>query len=339
MALKERISQHLGIPFVLLPEGKYVCQNGVVFTKDEYLKGIDLASELAKRQENGELYDYDYAKKYGILVKQKIRQGEEKEEEEYLSVELPEEKQPKSVIILCIALLLTSFGSMYISTVHTANYLFAYVDKISAILMSTVITIYCSSAFEIVILFFDRKRYILSFVFSLLWLLVIVFSMVTTVSIFYDNYNFSVVQLQESTKDVTSARAELSLLQKREQALIEEIKFKQQDITYRQARDYSTTAVRLELDELQKQLQQVLEKQQNIVAENPDAMKKENEVKTRDNFFVFLARWLHFNDEVLEFIMSTLGAVFINLISPFSVCVVTSLLGGMKEKVENMQEE
>lgn len=334
MALKERISQHLGIPFVLLPEGKYVCQNGVVFTKEEYLSGIDLQSEVAKRKENGELYDYDYAKKYGILVKQaKIEQNTD-DEEEFLSVEIPEEKKPKSVVILCIALLLTSFGSMYISTVHTANYLFAYVDKVSAILMSTVITIYCSSAFEIVILFFDKKRYILSFVFSLLWLLVIIFSMVTTVSIFYDNYNFSVVNLQESTKEVNSARAELSLLQKREKALTEEIKFKQQDITYRQAREYSTTAVRLELDELQKQLQQVLEQQQEIASKQPDALKQESEIKTRDNFFVFLSRWLHCNDEILEFIMSTLGAVFINLISPFSVCVVTSLLGGMKDNLE-----
>ena len=41
MALTEKTSRHLGVPYVYLPEQrKFLCQNGVLFTLEEYKKGI-----------------------------------------------------------------------------------------------------------------------------------------------------------------------------------------------------------------------------------------------------------------------------------------------------------
>ena len=42
---------------------------------------------------------------------------------------------------------------------------------------------------------------------------------------------------------------------------------------------------------------------------------------------------------ILEFIMSTLSAVFINLISPLSVSVVVSFLGGMQNEGRKADDE
>ena len=332
MELKEYTSKHLGVPYVYFKdEKKYLCENGVVFTKEEYLKGIDLNAEYKKRSKNGELYDYEFARKNGklrLLKKEEILTNEKPLVEKKPR---PEGKEAKSVIIMSLALMLTSFGSMYISTVHTATYLFDYTDKISSWLMSFVITVYCATAFEVVLLFFDRKRYVLSSVFAILWFAVVTFSMVTTISVFYDRYNFNMVETQSENKETDSARLTLEVLKEQEKALRENIEFKRKDIEYRQEREYATTAVRVELEDLQNKLQANLDKQMSVLSETPEAIKTEGEVRKKESLFAFLGRQMKLDGGILEFIMSTLSAVFINLISPLSVSVVVSFLGGMSK--------
>ena len=340
MELKEYTSIHLGVPYVYLKdEKKYLCENGVVFTKEEYLKGIDLNAEYKKRSENGELYDYEFARKNGKL---RLLEKEEipiKKEPLIEKKPRPEGKEAKSVIIMSLALMLTSFGSMYISTVHTATYLFDYTDKISSWLMSFVITVYCATAFEVVLLFFDRKRYVLSSVFAVLWLAVVTFSMVTTISVFYDRYNFNMVEAQSENKETDSARLTLEVLKEQEKALRESIEFKIKDIEYRQEREYATTAVRVELEGLQNKLQANLDKQMSVLSETPEAVRTEGEVRKKESLFAFLGRQMKLDGGILEFIMSTLSAVFINLISPLSVSVVVSFLGGMQNECRKADDE
>ena len=325
MELKEYTSVHLGVPYVYLKDvQKYLCKNGVMFTKEEYLKGIDLNAEYKSRSEKGELYDYDFARKHSklrLLPKATVSEDVE-----------VKRKEAKSVIIMSLALMLTSFGSMYISTVHTATYLLDYTDKVSAWLMSFVITVYCATAFEVVLLFFDRKRHVLSAIFAVLWLAVVSFSMVTTVSVFYDRYNFNVIETQSVNKSLDSSRLTLEVLKEQEKALREAIDFKKKDIEYRQTHDFATTAVRLELEEQQEKLQENLNQQMRIVSVAPDAVKSEEAIKRKESLFAFLGRHMELDGGILEFIMSTLSAVFINLISPLSVSVVVSFLGGMKNE-------
>lgn len=336
MRQTEYISKHLGVRYVLLKDlQKYVCENGVLFTKEEYLQGIDLKKEYAEREAEGNLYDYEYARDTGKLRKK------EKLPEPKPAVELPEKmeapvtekevKLPKSIILMCLALMVTSFGSMYISTVHTATYLLDYVDVISAWLMSGVITVYCATAFEVVLLFHDRKKHVLSVIFAVLWALVVTFSMTTTVSVFYDRYSFAQVQQKEEAKGDDSARLTLSVLQKKEEALREAIGFKKKDIEYRQEREFATTAVRLELEKLEKQLQENLASQMAVVEKTPDAVKEEGKTVRKESLFAFLGRHIGLEGGVLEFIMSTLSAIFINIISPLSVSVVISFFGGISE--------
>lgn len=332
MELKEHTSRHLGVPYVYLKdEKKYLCENGVVFTKEEYLKGIDLNAEYKKRSRNGELYDYEFARKNGKLRLLEEEETPAKEEPLIERKPRPEGKEAKSVIIMSIALMLTSFGSMYISTLHTATYLFDYTDKVSSWLMSSVITVYCATAFEVVLLFFDRKRYVLSSIFAVLWLTVVTFSMVTTISVSYDQYNFNMVEAQSENRETDSARLTLEVLKEQEKALRESIEFKKKDIEYRQEREYATTAVRVELEDLQNKLQANLDKQMSVLSETPEAVKAEGEVRKKESLFAFLGRQMKLDGEILEFIMSTLSAVFINLISPLSVSVVVSFLGGMSK--------
>ena len=396
MALEEKISKHLGKPYIYLKDQKkFLCSNGVLFTLEEYKNGIDINAEYERRAKEDMLYDYAYAKSTGLLRKKrgysKMLSGsstaengalekqnnegvykesfekiatesssvpERKKNEETVpkvsvydtnglqhkvsvrkdtsevrqetegrngnSLDRQEEKQGFPVMVIVTLLGFTSLISGYISTLHTATYLYDYVDVFSAWLMSASVTAYNATAFEVSVIFKSKRRFGLAFVFITLWAMVTLFSMATTVSVFYDRFNFIETQIALENKQTDSNKLALELLQKKESDLRESIEFKKKDIEYRQEKDYATTAVRTELNELQEELQKNLSEQQQLLQETPEVTEKIT--KRKESLFAFLGRLMKIEGGVLEFIMSTLSAIFVNLISPLSLTAVTELL-------------
>ena len=383
MALEEKISKHLGKPYIYLKDQKkFLCSNGVLFTLEEYKNGIDINAEYERRANEDMLYDYNYAKSTGLLRKKRgyskmlagsstVENGafekitaenpsvtEQKKNTETVpkvseystnglqhkvsvrkdtsevrqetegrngnSLDRQEEKQGFSVLFIVTLLGFTSLISGYISTLHTATYLYDYVDVFSAWLMSASVTAYNATAFEVSVIFKSKRRFGLAFVFITLWAMVTLFSMATTVSVFYDRFNFIETQIALENKQSVSNKLALELLQKKESDLRESIEFKKKDIEYRQEKDYATTAVRTELNELQEELQKNLSEQQRLLQETPEATEKIT--KRKESLFAFLGRLMKIEGGVLEFIFSTMSAIFINLIAPLSLTAVTELL-------------
>lgn len=381
--LQEQISKHLGVPYVYLPEQKkFLCSNGVLFTLDEYKKGININVEYERRAKEDKLYDYAYAKSTGLLRKKRSYEKKQESNESGMGLESDvqeskaiegtnndnnitkrnrdsniqgcisenelsrtdkgewgdtscrqfksvsdesekTERKNRSAFLIIIILAFASICSMYESTLHTATYLYDYVDLISAWLLSTAVTAYNSSAFEVSVMFHNMKRNFMAFVFMLLWAMVTVFSMATTVSVFYDRFNFNEAQIAQENKTVDSNKLGLELLRTKEKDLREAIDFKKKDIEYRQEREFATTAVRLELEALQKELQENLTEQQKLLAETPEVV--ENKLQKKESLFAFLGRMIGLEGGILEFIMSTLSAIFINLIAPLSLTAVIEL--------------
>ena len=369
MALEEKISKHLGKPYVYLKDQKkFLCSNGVLFTLEEYKNGIDINAEYERRAKEDMLYDYAYAKSTGLLRKKRgygqpseqisdntersasgdslpstkpesleevqeerssgdnaeTRTKLDKQEEIKGKIENGNVSDRRAVGFIIALLSFTSLISGYISTLHTATYLYDYVDVFSAWLMSASVTAYNATAFEVSVIFKSKRRFGLTFVFITLWTMVTLFSMATTVSVFYDRFNFTETQIALENKQSDSNKLTLELLQKKEADLRESIEFKKKDIEYRQERDYATTAVRLELEALQKELQKNLSEQQQLLQETPEVTKKVT--KRKESLFAFLGRLMKIEGGVLEFIMSTFSAIFINLIAPLSLTAVTELL-------------
>lgn len=381
--LIEKISKHLGVKYIYLPEKKlFLCENGVPFTLEEYRQGIDLPSEYKRRKYEGKLFDYAYAKSTGLLRKKRgyskmladsstaenealekiatenLSITEQKKNGETVpkvsedstnglqhkvserkdtsevrqetkgrngnSLDRQEEKQGFSVMFIVALLGFTSLISGYISTLHTATYLYDYVDVFSAWLMSASVTAYNATAFEVSVIFKSKRRFGLAFVFITLWAMVTLFSMATTVSVFYDRFNFIETQIALENKQSVSNKLALELLQKKESDLRESIEFKKKDIEYRQEKDYATTTVRTELNELQEELQKNLSEQQQLLQETPEVTEKTT--KRKESLFAFLGRLMKIEGGVLEFIFSTMSAIFINLIAPLSLTAVTELL-------------
>ena len=381
MKLTEKISEHLGVHYVYLPDQKkFLCENGVLFTLEEYKAGIDINAEYEKRAKEDNLYDYVYAKSTGLLRKKrgyaKVSQREDSSSdrpEQSISTEDKKEVQEtkiqqkivpaeesnglwnsmandgradrwntniqnrqkeaqgnaRSVFMIILLLAFTSAISMYISTLHTATYLFDYVDIFSAWLMSASVTAYNATAFEVSVLFHASKRNFMATIFMFLWVLVTLFSMATTVSVFYDQFNFQETQIAQENKQVDSNKKALEVLRTKEKDLRESIDFKKKDIEYRQEHDYATTAVRTELNQLQNELQANLTQQENLLKETPEVT--EEKIQRKESLFAFLGRLWKLEGGILEFIMSTLSAIFVNLIAPLSLTAVTELMKNKKQ--------
>ena len=368
MALEEKISKHLGKPYIYLKDQKkFLCSNGVLFTLEEYKNGIDINAEYERREKEDMLYDYAYAKSTGLLRKKRgygqpseqisdntersasgdslpstepesfeevqerssgdnaeTRTELDKQEEIKGKIENGNVSDGRAVGFIIALLAFTSLISGYISTLHTATYLYDYVDVFSAWLMSASVTAYNATAFEVSVIFKSKRRFGLAFVFITLWAMVTLFSMATTVSVFYDRFNFIETQIALENKQTDSNKLALELLQKKESDLRESIEFKKKDIEYRQEKDYATTAVRTELNELQEELQKNLSEQQQLLQETPEVAEKVT--KRKESLFAFLGRLMKIEGGVLEFIFSTMSAIFINIISPMSLTAVTELL-------------
>ena len=339
--LKEEISRNLNVPFVTVcidGETAYLCDNGSLFLDSEY-KNINLKEEYKAREGQ---YDYIKTKYTGTLCpsKDKTETVDVVSKEQTNEMAGEEQRQipsrvsdragidrgletNKSVIVICGLLAVTSIICMYVSTLHTATYLYDYVDILSAWLMSSSVTAYSSTAFEVSVVFKHSRKYFLSSLFILLWVFVTFFSMATTVSVFYDRFNFAETQIAEENKEVDSSKLALEMLQKKESDLRRAIDLKVKDIEYRQEREYATTAVRNELNKLESDLQKNLTEQQKLLEKTPEI--KETKIQRKESFFTFLGRLMHLEGGVLEFIMSTLSAIFVNLIAPLSIVAVTEM--------------
>lgn len=330
--LTEYESKHLNVPFIVVfdNEGnkKYLCKNGVLFTKTEYMNKIDLQAEYVRREKEGTLYDYEYAKATGNLrplEKKEAFPVQEIKEVKEAQAEIPVEQKKNSIVGILLLLGFTSLVSMYMSTLHTSTYLKDYTDIFSAWLMSASVTAYNSTAFEVGILFKNKKRFFMSFLFLILWCFVTVFSMTTTVSVFYDRFNFETLKTEKVNNETEKERLALDILKDQEKALRESIDFKKKDITYRQEKEYATATVRNELTKLEEELQLNLSEQKNLLLSTPEAAKNASESVQKEKFFTFLSRNMGVKSGILEFIMSTLAAIFINLIAPLSLSAVIEL--------------
>lgn len=323
--LTEYTSKNLNVPFVIVnKKGKkcYLCNNGVLFTDEEYKSGIDLIREYETREKKADLYDYSYAKKTGFLRKKSTTKRENKEVVE-AKEEVKAEKKNFTVTAIIGVLTLTSVICMYVSTQHTATYLYDYVDCASAWLMSASVTAYSSTAFEVSVLFKHSKKYFLSVLFILLWVFVTFFSMATTVSVFYDKFNFNEQQIVEDNREAESSRLAFEILTKEEKDLRESINFKKKDIENRLAKDWATSAVRQELNVLENKLQNNLKEQKELLKETPEATAEVTNRK--ESLFSFLGRLMKLEGGVLEFVMSTLSAIFVNLICPLSITAIAEM--------------
>jgi hypothetical protein len=257
-----------------------------------------------------------------------------------------EKKNDIVLIVLRILMIIIGIGAIILSTYYTSIWLFSFLPGFLAILLSSIMVAFSVAAFECIIIFKENKQGILIGIFSIIWLIVLCFSMVSTVAGQYnarmeteiDNFSKKSEEIHSSSilksyiNDEEEIKDQMEQKKKRLEYLNDFIiSFSVEALKEGKNRRLQNNAIE-ELHGIEKELKALridLEKnreiQRDYLEEQKDsgvnvvAAEKEEEVSA--SFYVWLAEIFSINAILIEFWLSVFPAVFIDIIAPLAVAV------------------
>ena len=227
-------------------------------------------------------------------------------------------------------LLFIGVGATYLSIYFSYIYLATHLSTFNAFILAVVMVVYGVASFELMTLLWMRLRRFLAGVFAVLWLVVTVFSMASTIA---GQYNGNMARVQadavarsgawEKTKEYEQYRQEREELQtsladaraedKRVEALLLQYKSLQQMEDGR--RTYNQ--LRQEKRQIAGTVQTVLKRLEALDKGRPAAARDEQ----RLDFYMWVGAVLGIRPDVFQFWLSLFPALFIDLAAPFSIAV------------------
>lgn len=337
--IKEKYNKALGVKYVSA-KGCFILETGV---RLDYSEIQGLSKEEIKEVYNRELssgisYDYIYTRTTGFVRKKRgITSPKTQITPVQTPIETPKQKEglmkggsksPYAVMAFRVILLIIGVVAVTMSVYYTGEFLSMQLNKYLAYALSAVMVMFLSVSLEISMLFFEMKGFkVLSVLFIFLWFSVTAFSMVSTMAVNYNNYNLVVIEAEESSKDERSAEGEIQVLERRIVNKEKEINLKENEIhKYMEREEYSAWY----LGELQKGLSKMntdldgmYVSVQTLTAKNPDVF-VEKKAKEK-NFYTLIESIFGFPAEVVQFVLNTIPALFIDIVAPFSIAASISL--------------
>ena len=232
-------------------------------------------------------------------------------------------------------------GAAILSFYFTFTWLADTLPKYIAALVSGIMIGFSSMAFQVIILFVTKQvvtkwyRFLIAAGFLVLWVIVVSFSMLSTVAVQYDEYMKNVVVEAETLKDISVGRTEWALLQ--EEKRITETQLEDKRMAYPYYLETSKTQQtgskvwndnqwritlnQREIDKLVEQLKKVQENEKRMLKELPEATVADNTTGRINNFFTWVSTTFNFNQNIFRFLITSFPAVFIDLIAPIALSI------------------
>jgi len=252
-------------------------------------------------------------------------------------------------------------GASVLSCYYTSVWLFEWLPTFLAIFLSFIMILFAVLAFQVIIIIwqdkehpdphikwyrwilFETKQNFLAVVFAILWLIVTMFSMGSTVAGQYNQYakDLRVKMEVRETKDVSADKMILENLQKQEKTLSEAVDEKRryrehivsslEQYTTIQAqtdnqKEYLSLRYRLtnadkELDVAMKQLADTRGEIQSTIKE----VKAIGNVVEVKDFYEWLSGIFNVSKDLVQFLASIFPAIFIDVIAPTGVAIALFL--------------
>lgn len=257
-----------------------------------------------------------------------------------------EKKNDIVLIVLRILMVIIGIGAIILSIYYTSIWLFSFLPGGLAILLSSIMVAFSVAAFECIIIFKENKQGVLIGIFSFIWLIVLCFSMVSTVAGQYnarmkaeiDDFSKNSDEIHSSSilksyiNDEEDIQKQMDQKNKRLDYLngfiisftIEMLKERENKRLQNQAVEElhrienELRILRNDLEEKRRIQRDYLERQKESGV-NVVAAEAEEEVSA--SFYVWLAGIFGIDAVLIEFWLSVFPAVFIDIIAPLAVAV------------------
>jgi hypothetical protein len=224
-------------------------------------------------------------------------------------------------------LLVIGIGATYMSIYYSDRWLSEFLSPFRSLLLATIMVAFAVSAFELIVFFYRGKRFFLVGTFSVLWFIVTIFSMTSTVA---GQYNVRIEKINQMYKHENILSEEAN---KKEE-------YQEQKEEYQQKMKILKADIKTLQNILAKENVQENKKQYNTFRWRYQHAKKElnNTIKSlkklRENkqykninkrapdFYIWMSNIITASPDMIQFWLSVFPAIFIDLIAPISFAIV-----------------
>lgn len=361
--VNERTSSALGVRYISSNK-KFITETGVVFTHDEVRgKSVEEIKALYEERLTGVLYDYAYTKSTGFFRKHKnmaeVRaHAQEMLHENNVTIEEPQRQkeilsgsQSLPVTILRVVMGLVGMAAILLSANYTTEFLRKSNTSFISYVLSWSMIVFSVAAFDIIVYFWmqpNKKHRLLSGVFAVLWIVVVCFSMFSTMEVNFSRYKALEVASVQDYAQVNTARLSADILMRQIEALERSVKEKTDAATAYANREVVSAWY---LQQFQDDVTATTAKLETAYTELKDVYSQSSEAlvttETRAvTFYDSIEAMFGIQASKVHFIVHILPAVFIDIIAPFSIATALFLGGsveisrqGRKKEGEDHEEE
>ncbi len=322
-------------------KNKIVMESGIVLTPSEFTQTTMMSKEevgafmqeLSEREDRYR-FDYKYALTTGILrhFQRKVENIPAKKPEPVAKLQKPKVQKKLSVItVILMVMCITGIMSACMSAYHSTKTLQLFGRPLFVgIITGTVMVMFSSTAFTAARWFWQEKGFVRGFsvVFLLLGIMVIAYSMLSTLTVNYTSW--AKVETEEKLETVENSE-ELASYNEQVKLKTEELN----ELTSEQTRlkeeaEWWKNRSWKRYDELSVQISQngeAVKKARSelntLISSKPQIAGKVTEQK--EDVFTFLAGFIKVQPKTLRLFMQAVPAMFFDIIAPFALsCAIYS---------------
>ena len=349
MTVKEKIHPVTGEKYI---EGnkKILFESGIVMTPAELAttKMMSreevgaLMQELSEREDRYR-YDYKYALTTGVLrhfqKKPEIMPDEMPESVGNLQKDAAQRKLTPALIIL-IVMAIAGIMSACMSAYHTTMAMRYFGRPIAiGLITGIVMVLFSATAFTAARWFWQERGFVrgFAFIFVLLGVMVIVYSMLSTLVVNYKAWSkvdeVEKIETAENSEELAAYEAQIKLKQEELDEALETEESLKTELEWWRNRSWNRyDALSAELTEHRKKITALRGELSSLISSKPSVASKVSEEK--EDVFTFLSGFVKIQSKTLRLFMQAVPAMFFDIIAPFALSCAIYLAEKRNRKEE-----
>jgi hypothetical protein len=272
------------------------------------------------------------------------------------NIKLPEKVTPEvkeksdwTIMIIRFCMGFVGVGALILSLYNTYIWQRELSPPFLAGVLSAIVVVFSVFAFEIVLLFVSKEitdkwwRWLVSLIFGILWSIVAIFSITSTIAGQYNQHVSKLVTTAKENLTVTANQEQWALLEEKKTQINDQIAGKKTQLS-----DYKSilvttdekdpknkgtindtrwhiVLVNRDIDKLNKDLTATIAQQQEALNKNPEGTSANTIVEKTLNFYTWVATILGKDENTIQFWMNLFPAVFVDIIAPMALAIALFL--------------
>ena len=333
-------------------KNKIIMESGVLLTPAEFAQTTmmskeevgALMQELSEREDRYR-FDYKYALTTGVLrhFQRKVENVPAKKPVVVEKLQKPKVHTVVSVLLVILAVMsITGILSACMSAYHSTKTLQYFGRPLFVgIITGTVMVMFSSTAFTAARWFWQEKGFVrlFSVVFLLLGLMVIAYSMLSTLTINYTSWSkveeAEKSEVVENSEELAAYEAQVKLKQEElDEAMTTEKSLSEEAEWWKNRSWKRYDELSAELTEQRKRVTVIRSELSSLLSSKPQLASKVTEEK--EDVFKFLSGFIKVQPKTLRLFMQAVPAMFFDIIAPFALSCAIYLAEKRKEEDKNV---